>query len=113
MSRHVARLERCQRCPVRQVNGQTIIELRVAAEERDQFNAHIIGRIELIHEFHAEPPDTSPNRKPSYPQPVEKGLSFEHATTSSVDQSSHLMLETVWRPTASPGTAAVLNPPPA
>jgi hypothetical protein len=39
--------------PVRQVGGRDILELWVPAEELDEFNRHIIGLIELVHEFHA------------------------------------------------------------
>ncbi|MFF0214649.1 hypothetical protein [Streptomyces vinaceus] len=39
------------RYPVRQVGGETILELWVPAEELDEFNAHIVGRIEVVHEF--------------------------------------------------------------
>ncbi|RZU51608.1 hypothetical protein EV385_3441 [Krasilnikovia cinnamomea] len=39
------------RYPVRQVGGQTILELWVPAEELDEFNAHIVGLIEVVHEF--------------------------------------------------------------
>ncbi len=37
--------------------GETILELWVPAEELDEFNAHIVGRIEVVHEFRgaAEP----------------------------------------------------------
>ena len=40
-----------RRYPVRQVGGQTILELWVPAEELDEFNAHIVGPIEVVHEF--------------------------------------------------------------
>ncbi|MDX2647968.1 hypothetical protein PV341_31240 [Streptomyces sp. PA03-1a] len=39
------------RYPVRQVGGRTILELWVPAEELPEFNRHIVGRIELVHEF--------------------------------------------------------------
>ncbi|MDG9677383.1 hypothetical protein [Micromonospora sp. DH14] len=39
------------RYPVRQVGGDTILELWVPAEELDEFNAHIVGEIEVVHEF--------------------------------------------------------------
>ncbi|MFJ9338919.1 hypothetical protein ACIRP0_06460 [Streptomyces sp. NPDC101733] len=39
------------RYPVRQAGGRTILELWVPAEELDAFNAHIVGDIELVHEF--------------------------------------------------------------
>jgi hypothetical protein len=44
------------RYPVRQAGGRTILELWVPAEELDEFNAHIVGRIEVVREFHAEKP---------------------------------------------------------
>jgi hypothetical protein len=39
------------RYPVRQVGGRDILELWVPAEELAQFNQHIIGLIEVVHEF--------------------------------------------------------------
>jgi hypothetical protein len=39
------------RYPVRQAGGETILELWVPAEELDDFNAHIVGVIEVVHEF--------------------------------------------------------------
>ncbi|MEU1952135.1 ADP-ribosylation/crystallin J1 [Nocardia rhamnosiphila] len=39
------------RYPVRQVGGQTIVELWVPAGELQQFNRHIVGRIEVVQEF--------------------------------------------------------------
>ncbi|WP_406072887.1 hypothetical protein [Micromonospora sp. NBC_01638] len=39
------------RYPVRQAGGKTILELWVPAEELDEFNAHIVGLIEVVHEF--------------------------------------------------------------
>ncbi|MFJ2893766.1 hypothetical protein ACIO87_02615 [Streptomyces sp. NPDC087218] len=39
------------RYPVRQAGGRTILELWVPAEELDEFNTHIVGEIQLIHEF--------------------------------------------------------------
>lgn len=39
------------RYPVRQVGGDTILELWVPAEELEEFNAHIVGEIEVVHEF--------------------------------------------------------------
>jgi hypothetical protein len=41
-----------RRYPVQQAGGQTILELWVPAEELDWFNAHIVGKIQLVHEFH-------------------------------------------------------------
>ncbi|WP_405457727.1 hypothetical protein OG786_12065 [Streptomyces sp. NBC_00101] len=40
------------RYPVRQAGGRTILELWVPAEELDLFNAHLVGPIRLVHEFH-------------------------------------------------------------
>ncbi|MFI6104510.1 hypothetical protein [Streptomyces sp. NPDC051310] len=39
------------RYPVRQAGGRTILELWVPAEELDEFNRHIVGTIEVVHEF--------------------------------------------------------------
>jgi hypothetical protein len=39
------------RYPVRQVGGDTILELWVPTEELEEFNDHIIGTIEIVHEF--------------------------------------------------------------
>ncbi|MEV7806907.1 ADP-ribosylation/crystallin J1 [Microbispora sp. NPDC088329] len=39
------------RYAIRQVGGETILELWVPAEELDEFNAHISGLIEVVHEF--------------------------------------------------------------
>ncbi|MGJ5801957.1 hypothetical protein ACSCB1_22915 [Streptomyces europaeiscabiei] len=40
-----------RRYPVRQAGGETILELWVPAEELAEFNAHIVGGIEVVHEF--------------------------------------------------------------
>ncbi|MFI5721048.1 ADP-ribosylation/crystallin J1 [Nocardia sp. NPDC051750] len=40
-----------QRYPVQQAGGRTILELWVPAEELDEFNAHLVGPIEVVHEF--------------------------------------------------------------
>ena len=40
------------RYPVRQVGGESILELWVPAEELDEFNRYIVGLIEVVHEFH-------------------------------------------------------------
>ncbi|WP_030690371.1 hypothetical protein [Streptomyces globisporus] len=40
-----------RRYPVQQAGGRTILELWVPAEELDEFNAHIVGEIEVVHEF--------------------------------------------------------------
>ncbi|MEV7599341.1 ADP-ribosylation/crystallin J1 [Kitasatospora sp. NPDC089797] len=39
------------RYPVQQAGGRTILELWVPAEELSEFNRHIVGRIEVVHEF--------------------------------------------------------------
>jgi hypothetical protein len=39
------------RYPVRRAGGRTILELWVPAEELDEFNTHIVGRIQVVHEF--------------------------------------------------------------
>ncbi|MFI9580930.1 hypothetical protein ACIHCQ_03600 [Streptomyces sp. NPDC052236] len=39
------------RYPVRQAGGRTILELWVPAEELTEFNEHILGPIEVVHEF--------------------------------------------------------------
>lgn len=41
------------RYPVQQAGGRTILELWVPATELDEFNAHIVGRIEVVHRFGA------------------------------------------------------------
>lgn len=41
------------RYPVRRAGGETILELWVPAEELTEFNRHIVGRIEVVREFHA------------------------------------------------------------
>ncbi|MFM9596138.1 hypothetical protein ACKI1J_40185, partial [Streptomyces scabiei] len=40
-----------RRYPVRQAGGRTILELWVPAEELEEFNAHIVGAIEVVHAF--------------------------------------------------------------
>ncbi|MFB6751443.1 ADP-ribosylation/crystallin J1 [Streptomyces sp. NPDC056353] len=42
-----------ERYPVRRAGGETILELWVPAEELAEFNRHIVGRIEVVREFHA------------------------------------------------------------
>ncbi|MYR41122.1 ADP-ribosylation/crystallin J1 [Streptomyces sp. SID5910] len=57
-SGHVTRFEVetefLERYPVRQAGGETILELWVPAEELAEFNRHIVGRIEVVREFHAD-----------------------------------------------------------
>lgn len=40
-----------RRYPVQQAGGRTIVELWVPAEELEEFNAHLVGPIEVVHEF--------------------------------------------------------------
>jgi hypothetical protein len=40
-----------RRYPVQQAGGKTILELWVPAEELDEFNVHLVGVIEVVHEF--------------------------------------------------------------
>lgn len=40
-----------RRYPVQQAGGKTILELWVPAEELDEFNGHLVGLIEVVHEF--------------------------------------------------------------
>lgn len=40
-----------ERYPVQQAGGKTILELWVPAEELDELNAHLVGPIEVVHEF--------------------------------------------------------------
>ncbi len=42
------------RYPVQQAGGETILELWVPAEDLDEFNRHIVGLIEVVHEFRPE-----------------------------------------------------------
>ncbi|MEU6243081.1 hypothetical protein [Streptomyces sp. NPDC047024] len=39
------------RYPVQRAGGETILELWVPAEELDEFNAYIVGAIQVVHEF--------------------------------------------------------------
>jgi hypothetical protein len=43
------------RYPVCQAGGETILELWVPAEEMEEFNRHIVGPIEVVHEFRPSP----------------------------------------------------------
>lgn len=40
------------RYPVRQAGGRTILEYWIPAEDLDEFNANIVGQIEVVAEFH-------------------------------------------------------------
>lgn len=39
------------RYDVQQAGGQTILEYWIPAEDLDEFNRHIVGRIEVVHKF--------------------------------------------------------------
>jgi hypothetical protein len=39
--------------PVRQAGGETILELWVPAGDLPEFNAHLVGPIEVVREFRA------------------------------------------------------------
>lgn len=51
VTRFEVETEFLRRYPVQQAGGRTILELWVPAEELDLFNAHIVGTIEVVHEF--------------------------------------------------------------
>ena len=51
MTRFEVESDFLSRYPVQQAGGQTILELWVPAEELELFNAHIVGKIEVVHEF--------------------------------------------------------------
>lgn len=40
-----------RRYPVQQAGGKTILELWIPAEDLDEFNDHLVGPIEVVHEF--------------------------------------------------------------
>jgi hypothetical protein len=40
-----------RRYPVQQAGGRAFLELWVPAEELEELNAHIVGMIEVVHEF--------------------------------------------------------------
>jgi hypothetical protein len=46
------------RYPVRQVGGNTILELWIPAEDLDELNANIVGQIEVTREFTTDHPGT-------------------------------------------------------
>jgi hypothetical protein len=51
--------EFAKRYPVRQVGGRDIVELWVPAEELEEFNRHIVGAIQVVHEFRPGTPPTT------------------------------------------------------
>ena len=46
-----------ERYEVQQVGGRTILEYWIPAEDLDELNAHIVGRIEVVAEFRAQVPE--------------------------------------------------------
>lgn len=42
--------------PIEQAGGREHREYWIPAERLDEFNAHIVGKIEVVAEFHREPP---------------------------------------------------------
>jgi hypothetical protein len=59
VTRSAVEREFAERYPVRQVGGRDVLELWVPAEELDEFNRHIVGTIELVHEFRTDEPPTT------------------------------------------------------
>lgn len=51
MTRFEVESEFLKRYPVQQAGGRTILELWVLTEELAEFNAHIVGPIQVVHEF--------------------------------------------------------------
>ena len=51
VTRFEVETEFLSRYPVQQAGGRTILELWVPAEELAEFNTHIVGTIEVVHEF--------------------------------------------------------------
>lgn len=51
VTRFEAESEFLSRYPVQQAGGRTILELWVPAEDVGDFNAHIIGEIQVVHAF--------------------------------------------------------------
>ncbi|MBF6054469.1 hypothetical protein AF335_05545 [Streptomyces eurocidicus] len=50
------------RYPVQQADGRTILELWVPTEELHEFNRHIVGLIEVVHEFRQQSADAEASR---------------------------------------------------
>jgi hypothetical protein len=51
VTRFAVESEFLARYPVQQAGGRTILELWVPAEELAEFNEHLLGPIEVVHEF--------------------------------------------------------------
>jgi hypothetical protein len=56
VTRFRVRSQLAARYPVRQAGGKTILELWIPAEDLDELNANIVGRIEVVHEFTRQKP---------------------------------------------------------
>ncbi|GHJ53362.1 hypothetical protein Nm8I071_26690 [Nonomuraea sp. TT08I-71] len=52
VTRFAVRRDFADRYPVQQVGGREIRELWIPAEDVPALNAHLVGRIEVVHEFH-------------------------------------------------------------
>jgi hypothetical protein len=66
VTRFAVAAEFARRYPVQRVGSAEARELWVPAEELEEFNRHIVGKIELISEFHA---DDSPGDERTDGQP--------------------------------------------
>ncbi|MFI9784121.1 hypothetical protein ACIHEI_11560 [Kitasatospora sp. NPDC051984] len=51
VTRFEVETEFLKRYPVQQAGGETILELWVPAEELTEFNRHLVGEIQVVHEF--------------------------------------------------------------
>jgi hypothetical protein len=51
VTRFAVETEFLRRYPVQRAGGETILELWVPAEDLTLFNSHIVGLIEVVHEF--------------------------------------------------------------
>lgn len=51
VTRFEVETEFLRRYPVQQAGGRTILELWIPAAELDEFNAHIVGTIQVVHKF--------------------------------------------------------------
>ncbi|MFE7504235.1 hypothetical protein [Promicromonospora sp. NPDC057488] len=55
------------RYEVQQVGGRTILEYWIPAEDLDELNAHIVGRIEVVAEFRAKGPERKDSEREESP----------------------------------------------
>ena len=67
VTRFRVRSEFAARYPVRQVGGRDILELWIPAEDLDELNSNIVGRIEVVHEF-TGPHEANPAQITSRPE---------------------------------------------